>query len=257
MVPWLDISEILDRQRDYDPVRFRNEALGLPTTLGDHVITRQEIEACCEDRPFVQGIADVPVAARPALVAGIDWGGGGIAGTVLVLGYIQPNLTFRVVRLDRWAPRADPIWVADELARRCRMFRVRWIAADGAGNGFVNNRLLLDRLGDRENLPGYYAIFYSTTDQTPVRDGALLKWTVHRSSTIGTLFARIKKRLLLFPQLSESGPYLDDFVCEYAVYDDEMRTVRYSKPKTLQDDALHATNYAQLLALRMLHVMQD
>ena len=43
---------------------------------------------------------------------------------------------------------------------------------------------------------------------------------------------------------------MDEFTCEVAIYDDEMRTVKYTKPETLKDDALHATNYAQLLALR-------
>ncbi len=49
MVPWFKAkySEILECQRNYDLVRFRNEVLGLPATLGDHVVTRAELEACC------------------------------------------------------------------------------------------------------------------------------------------------------------------------------------------------------------------
>ena len=71
-------------------------------------------------------------------------------------------------------------------------------------------------------------------------------FVVHRDT-----FGANKKRLLLFPRVRLSGTFLDEFTCELAVYDDEMKTVRYTKPENLRDDALHATNYAQLLALRM------
>jgi len=47
MAPWHSYSNILKRQADYDPVRFRNEVLGLSTQIGDHVVTRKEMEDCC------------------------------------------------------------------------------------------------------------------------------------------------------------------------------------------------------------------
>ena len=38
MVPWhRGRYQILERRESYDPVRFRNEVLGLPTTLGEQV----------------------------------------------------------------------------------------------------------------------------------------------------------------------------------------------------------------------------
>ncbi len=56
MVPWFKAkySEILECQRNYDLVRFRNEVLGLPATLGDHVVTRAELEACCGSARMLQ-----------------------------------------------------------------------------------------------------------------------------------------------------------------------------------------------------------
>jgi hypothetical protein len=252
MVPWVDYHHVLNCRRDYDPVKFLNEVLGLPTALGDHIITREEIESCCENRPMASRFTDVPAAGRGALVAGIDWGGGSASGTVPTLGYIEPNLVFRVVRFDRWVPHADPNCVVKELTQRCKAFRVRWIAADGGGNGYVYNRLLLDQLQRGGDLPGFYAIHYSASDQEPVRDGALWKYTVNRSATIGLVFTRIKKHLTLFPRVTDIGTFLDEFICERAVYDEEMRTIKYTKPENLKDDSLHSTNYAQLLALRML-----
>ena len=55
----------------------------------------------------------------------------------------------------------------------------------------------------------------------------------------------------MFPSVDETGSYLDEFACEVAEYDDINRTVHYSHPETQQDDAMHATNYALLVGIRL------
>jgi hypothetical protein len=251
MVPWMDAIKVSIKQQEYDPVRFENEVLGLPTNIGEHMITREEMEACCESRGFARTLAQIPAAARTRLVAGLDWGFGGEAATVLVIGYIDPGRIFRVVRLDRWTLHTDFEQVLCSIARLCREFQIRFIAADGGGGGRTNNRLLLDRLRVGNSMPHLYSIFYADTDHEPKPEGVLWQWTVNRSSTIGTLFTRIKKRLLLFPNVGESGSFLDDFTCVVAVYDPEARRTRFTRAETHRDDALHATNYAELVGLRM------
>jgi hypothetical protein len=94
-------------------------------------------------------------------------------------------------------------------------------------------------------------------DQEPRQEGILWKWTVNRSATIGTVFARVKKGSIRFPKASECGSYLDEFACEVASYDDENRTIKYTHPETMPDDALHATNYAVLLGTRAFHARQN
>jgi hypothetical protein len=248
MVPWLRYEEILKRQRVYDPTPFKNECLGLPTILGEHIVTRAELEACCTDRPQAKSLADVPPKARNMVIAGIDWGGGGTAWTVLALGYMRSDFRFQVLRYDRFAGREDPDYVLGRVAGICQEFNVRFLAADGGGNGTVLNRLLVDRL---QHPNGLYAINYSMADHPPVRDGVLWRWTIHRSSSIGALFSRVRKKTLLFPAATECGQFLDQFACEVAEYDDYHRTIRYTHPETLPDDALHATNYALQAGLRL------
>ena len=111
MVPWINFDELLDRQRVYDIARFKNEVLGLPTALGDHVVTRSEMEACCGDRRMAQGPGDVPPVGRGMLIAGVDWGGGGVSGvsrTVLVIGFIRSDNCFEIVRMDKFAASEEP-----------------------------------------------------------------------------------------------------------------------------------------------------
>jgi hypothetical protein len=88
------------------------------------------------------------------------------------------------------------------------------------------------------------------TYHNPEQEGTLWKWTVSRSASIGNVFGRVKKRMLLFPSVRDSGTFLDEFACEVAEYDDYDRSIRYSHPETLPDDCLHATNYALLLGCR-------
>lgn len=254
MVPWVNFDEVLERQRIYDLARFKNEVLGLSTTLGEHVVTRAELEACCTDRPMANSAGDIPAWAAPHVVIGIDWGGGGTSCTVMVVGYMNRDYAFEVCHFSRFRADEDPNRVLDCVAEGCRKFGARWIAADGGGNGHVQNRLLLDRLNYHpQNL---YAILYSMSDQPPRPDGDLWKWVVHRSATIGVLFSRVKKRLIRFPRVEECGTFIDEFACEVAEYDDVNRTVRYSHPTNQQDDALHATNYALLLSVELWNAEQ-
>ncbi len=250
MVPWLRTADTLARQQVYDLPLFTNECLGLPVALGDHIITAAEIEACAEQRPMAETYADVPAEARDRLLAGIDWGAGGRASTVLVIGYMDDRLKFRVLRFQRIAGREDPGWVLEEVARLCRIFRVVAIAADGGGTGAVYNRLLLDKLASQ--VAGFYAIFYGSGHGDPCQDGALWRWSVDRSHSMGNLFSRIKKRLLLFPAAQECRTYFPDFTNVFAEYDDHMRSIKYCHCDGQPDDALHATNYAQLLGLRQM-----
>ena len=202
MVPWLNYDKILDRQRLYDLALFKNEVLGLPSTLGDHLVTRQELEACCENYPMAKSLADVPELYRNYIIAGLDWGGGGTSRTVLVLGFMRTDFKFQICRMEKFAAQEDPSRILTEVARRCQQFNVRLIGADGGGVGHVYNRLLLDKLQGRHLL---YAILYSASGQAPRQDGMLWKWTVGRSRSIGVVFSRVKKKMVIFPNVRESG----------------------------------------------------
>jgi hypothetical protein len=247
MVPWLNFDGILERQRSYDPVRFRNEVMGLPTVLGDHVVTLQELEECCADRGMARTLEMIPRNAHVPLIAGVDWGGGVHSRTVLVIGRMRSDYVFEVLFFEAFQAREDPNRVITEIAKRCRLFQVAGIAADGGGNGHVYNRILSAHLQPRF---GFYAILYSTVDQEPFPDGILTKWVVGRSATIGVLFTRVKQKRISFPRKQEVGHFLDEFACEVAVYDDAKRAIVYTHAETQHDDALHATNYALLLATR-------
>lgn len=247
MVPWLNYDEILERKAVYEGAKFNNEALGLSTELGDHVVTRAELEACCSAQPMATSSSDMPGLTARNAVAGIDWGGGGTSRTVITIGHMRSDYVFEVGALYRFRADEDTNQLLDAMVDVIKRFNVRLLAADGGGNGHVLNRLLLDRLNYDH---GMYAILYSSHGQEPRQEGLLHKWVVNRSATIGVLFSRVKKRSITFPRVADCGSFLDEFSCVLATYDDATRTVRYTHPDTMQDDAMHATNYALILATR-------
>ena len=246
--PWLNYPELLERRDSYDPALFRNECLGLPSYLGDHIVTREEVEACCCEQPMASQLDNVPARYRNSLVAGIDWGGGVVSRTVLTVGYMRDDDHFVVVFLERYRAREDPDEILKAVSRRCQQFRIPVVAADGAGNGNVYNNLLLHGL---PQLAGLYAMFYSVADQHPRQyKGRLWNWTIGRTPSIGMVFSRVKKKRLIFPRLPDCSSFLGEIWCEVAQYDDHQRTIKYTHPETKPDDTLHSINYAATLARR-------
>ena len=250
VTPWLNYSDLLERQQSYNPALFRNECLGLPTYLGDHIVTREEVERCCTARSMAKSLDDVPPAARHRLIAGIDWGGGVVSRTILAIGFMGDNDHFHVVFLERYHAQEDPDEILKAIVRRCNEFKIQLVAADGGGNGSVYNNLLLNKLS---GLLGLYAMLYSAADQQPRQyKGRLWNWTIGRTPSIGMVFTRVKKQRIQFPRIEDCSSFLDEIWCETAEYDDHNRTIKYTHPETQQDDTLHAINYAASLGRYLL-----
>lgn len=251
MLCWLNIHDVLSRRASYDSIRFRNEVLGLPVVLGDHMVTRSELDACCGEQPMASSLEEVPAFAWNRLVAAIDWGGGTASATALVIGFLTPHdMHFHICLFRRWLPGVDPLVVRSEVAQVCNQFRVHLIAADGGGNGSVYNRLLVDALS--RPVPTY-AIHYSIADQEPTKNGFLVQWTIGRTRSISTLLTKIKLRQIHFPRSADCGSQLDEFAGLLAEHDDYNHSIKFTHTPGQFDDSVHACNYAHVLALRTAH----
>jgi hypothetical protein len=121
MTPWLrDYGEVLERQRSYDLAKFKNEVLALPVSLGEHCVSMTELEACCSDRPPASSIDGISIKFRQNIVAGIDWGGGGSARTVVAIGFIRRDGVFEVHQFARFRADEDPEVVVQQVTLLCR-----------------------------------------------------------------------------------------------------------------------------------------
>ena len=246
MVPWVSHPQLLARQQTYDPAAFRNECLGLPTTLGDHIVTCEEVEACCTDCPMAESLINIHPRLRSRMLAGVDWGGGAVSRTVLVIGYIQNDGQLDVRTMIAIPVQEDPNRVVQVVADLCERFQVRGVAADGAGNGTVYNSLLLDRL---PRLPKLFGMQYAATDHVAKAVPRSIAELDHRPITLD-------RRGLPPDQAAAHRISPADTVCISAARDllrdggirspEPLRA--YLHPETQMDDTLHALNYLNVLA---------
>jgi Phage terminase large subunit (GpA) len=245
-VPWLSFPDLLLRQCSYNPAAFRNECLGLPTALGDLVVTREEVEACCNNLPMATSLNDLHPRMRVRMLAGVDWGGGSVSRTVLVIGHVADDGQLIVRLMKAFPAQQDPRVVVESVAEWCERFQVRVVAADGGGNGTVYNSLLLDQL---PRLPRVFAMQYTMTDHPPKpHRGRLWDWKIGRSPAIGWVISQIKKRQMQFPQLAQCTALLREIYCETAKYDPQQRSVQYVHSESEPDDTLHALTYLGVLS---------
>lgn len=237
-------NNLLVRRHDYDEMRFKNEALGLPTSYGDITVTIAELEACCATRPMARSASDIPASARGTLIAGVDWGGGKSPTSVVIASFTDGDVVqvwhFTSIRRDQGDTHA-----CNEVAAICNRFGVRAVMADAYGNGTVSNRRMYSLLG-LDNGPRITGIEYGNSDDREKPDGTLLHRHVHRSKWIGGLMGRVKQKTLSFPCVSDSHEILTQIACEQAEFDDQTRMVQYSHPNGQHDDLLHALVYAMV-----------
>lgn len=252
MTPWTSQGDLWLKQSEYDPTRFRNECWGLPVTIGDYVISAEEMEACCNERPMATTLSQVPAKHRGHLFAGIDWGAGGPANTAVVIGYVEGSRGLTVVNLKKFRGNEESSVLLEQVGEHLKKFNVKCVATDGGGSGYHLDRLLHDGLQKSSSVP-VYEIIYSSTDQPPQQNGSLWRWHVSRSGSLGNVFSRVKKKLNRFPRIEDFRPFLAEFTCETTEYDEHMRTIKYTHPASQKDDTLHAMNYLQLIALRQMY----
>ena len=72
---------ILTKYKESPPVVFRNEVLGVSDAIGTRMISKDELEALCnESRPFDQFPTPAAWEGIVKCVGGVDWSGGGTSG---------------------------------------------------------------------------------------------------------------------------------------------------------------------------------
>jgi len=83
--------------------------LGIAHTLGDHIVTREEVEACCTERPMAASLADISarIANANAGRSRLGWRCS-FGETALVIGYITDNGQLDV-RTDDHPARAERV----------------------------------------------------------------------------------------------------------------------------------------------------
>src|SRR3990172_819315 len=226
MVPWKirNWNEVLHDYQNYSRPQFFNECLGVSYESGLRPLTSAQIRECCTG----SSLADFP-SLRPRTMgqpffAGIDWGTGDGAYTVLTIGTYY-DMKFRMVYIHRFAgEEADPEIQIDKIIDTCEEYNIRLVGSDW-GFGFGMNSRLQRKFGARRVQLFQYV---ATLKGKMMPDKRLGRWKVHRTHVMAAIFDAIKKHKAEFPPWEEfAKPYAQDFTNIYAEYNEKLRMVQY------------------------------
>lgn len=228
---------ILTKYRESPPVVFRNEVLGVSDAIGTRMISKEELEALCNNnRPFLQFPQGKALEGISQCVAGIDWSGGGTAGisrTVLWIWGFRPADQKLVCLYYKVFPGQNPVHIVDEIGVTCGNYRVG-LAVGDAGEGHMANNLLREKLDYHR----VHQVQYGSQKRALTWNGQD-RYMADRTTLIDNYFMLLKNRAVEFGPLQEMRQAIADILNEYEEVTTQGKKVwKHSQQKP--DDCLHA-----------------
>lgn len=241
MVPWLEWSEIIDKQTKMDRATFHNEVLGISYDSGTRPLTRQDVIDNC--KPGLLMTQDMLQEVQTRLghsspvYAGIDWGTGEGSYTVLSLGaYLDDMFTiFYIHRFE--GQETEPPVQLELIESIIKNWNVKTVGTD-YGGGFDRNDHLQRKFGtDR-----IWKYQYSTPGQKVRWDPDFRRFLVHRTEVMSDIFNAIKRRdVFRFPDFSQfEDPFAKDMLNIFSEFNEQLRQVQYQKSPDCTDDSFHS-----------------
>ncbi len=237
-------DSILDKYENYAPHEFKNEVLGVSDALGTRLISKQELEALCEDYTVEPTPNPANRKGCSIVCAGVDWSGGGTQITsrtaIWVFGWHSKSKKLKTLYFKIFPGRSQ-VEDLDEVISICKKYDVQHIFGD-AGEGALANSFLRERLGAHRALQ----VMYSGSL------GKFIKWSedryvVNRTAAIDSFMITLKQKGVIFPNLKQMGKPIEDILAEYeeVTQGGQGKKVWRHSP-SVPDDCLHAMIFAQL-----------
>lgn len=236
---------------------FIQENLGISYSVGQRLITQADLirQCCLPDPKTLQENRH----RYTYTVAGIDWGGAELQSfTVITVIGIRPDGRIDVL----WAKRYrgfDPDDQLVDIARICRFYNVRAVAAD-LGMGMDKNRMLVKRFG-LPVVPMMYTRQHKLFGKNK-SDGATNTvpcWTIDKVMALDVLFLSIKNARIFFPKTFMDMVFLQDVLSPYETTTEvggiDHRI--YLRSEGQPDDFCHALCFASMAAMKLMGLTID
>jgi len=243
---------ILDKYKAYSRDEFLNDVMALPSVQGEALITLQELEAFCENRPMMSA-DNVPRAEleNQPIIAAIDWAYntkiGGVSHTIISIAKVEHD-HIKILHMKRFSgPYYDgvkgPDLVLDEILGLVGAFSVNWVLADHR-IGHKENLRLGQKIGKR-----MVEVEYSTGSHPVTWKRDSLRFSIPRTISIDRLFNQLRAGRFTFPNVDASTEYLTDILNVYTHYNDGHTRRSYERKGGGSDDFLHLLNYTLIAAI--------
>ncbi len=243
-------QRMMDQQETWGEVKFLNECIGVSTSTGARLLTKEILEA------LVNPDLDMPRLPTPKsrlgivrTVAGVDWSGGGgeVKGsegllksrTVLHIWGQQADGRLRTL-FYKIFPNGHMVGWVDEIAELCNAWGVQMIGGD-AGEGALANAMLRDKLGAHRVLQFRYMAL-----SKPIEWNApTLTYHCDRTTVIDNYATFLIHKQAVFPMLPKAQPAFNDILNVYEETTLQGRKVWRHSP-TQPDDCLHSQIFGWL-----------
>jgi hypothetical protein len=241
MKKWENLLFKLD---NWGEVKFLNECLGISTSTGARLLTKDLLEGLCDENlemtrlPMPRSLDGII-----RVVAGVDWSGGGgeVKGmegllksrTVLHIWGEQPDGRLRTLYYKIF-PNGHPLGWVEEIVELCNAWSVQQVCGD-AGEGALANAMLRDKLGAHRVVQVRYMAMGKPMQWNP----DTLSYHADRTTLIDNYAMFLKHGKAIYPRIAHAAPAITDIL---NVFEETTRAGRkiWNHAPTQPDDCLHA-----------------
>jgi len=243
---------ILDKYETYSRDKFLNEVMALPSIHGEALITLQELESFCEDRPMMDP-DNVPMEEirGEAIIATVDWAYNtkilGVSHTIISIAKVEGD-HIKMLFMKRFSgPYYDgingPDLVLDEIQGLVAAFGVDWVFADHRIGNKENNRLkqkIGKLLVEVEYSPGSHPVTWKSDTK---------RYSIPKTESLDRLFNQLRAGRFTFPNVDASTEFLTDVLNVYTHYNDDVTSRSYKRKGGASDDFLDLLNFTLIAAI--------
>ncbi|MBT5269111.1 MAG: hypothetical protein HOL70_06665 [Candidatus Marinimicrobia bacterium] len=243
---------ILDKYETYSRDKFLNEVMAIPSVHGEALITLEELESFCEDRPMMNP-DNVPIEEirGQAIIASVDWAYNvqteAASHTIIGIAKVE-NDHIKMLYMKRFSgPYYEglkgPDIVLDEIKGLVTAFGVDWLFADHRIGNKENTRLK-QRIGKR-----LVEVEYSTGSHPVTWKSDIKRFSIPKTESLDRLFNQLRAGRFTFPHVDVSAGYLSDIMNVYTHINDEHTLRTYKRKGGASDDFLVLCNYTLIAAI--------
>lgn len=243
-------ENLLFKLDNWGETKFLNECLGVSTSTGARLLTKEILEDMCDEN---YEMTRLPTAKSlegiSRTVGGVDWSGGGgeVKGmegllksrTVFHIWGEQPDGRLKTLYYKIF-PNGHALGWIDEIVELSNAWSVQMICGD-AGEGALANSMLRDRLGHHRVIQARYMALSKPVQWNP----DTLTYHVDRTTLIDNFAMFLRHGKAVYPKLSQMGPAIEDIL---NVYEETTKAGRkiWNHAPSRPDDCLHAELFGWL-----------
>jgi len=250
MVPWIDWSDIKNKQRVYSRAKFYNEVLGRSYDAGTRPLTRRDVQRNCWDELSMRYYREIlQYSSSYPIYMGIDWGSAESSYTVVTLGGYLPFAPDRytVFYWHRFeGVESEPRKQLEIIRKLVVDFNVQKIGADYGGGHWPNDELTRDFGADK--VKKYQWVGNVKKKIKFEAQMGVPRHLCHRTEVMSDIFNAIKRgNVFWFPRWEEfEDPFAADMLNIYSEYNDRLRMNIYKAAPSHPDDSFHSLAFGFL-----------